>query len=67
VPGCRSVETIDASHYRAVVEVSLGPIRTEFNLVVTVVEERPPDFVATMTRARRVDERRRSRSRRSSV
>jgi carbon monoxide dehydrogenase subunit G len=50
VPGCRSVETIDESRYRAVVEVSLGPIRTEFNLVVTVVEERPPDFAATMTK-----------------
>jgi carbon monoxide dehydrogenase subunit G len=50
VPGCRSVETIDESHYRAVVEVSLGPIRTKFNLVVTVVEERPPDFAATMTK-----------------
>jgi carbon monoxide dehydrogenase subunit G len=50
IPGCRSVETIDDTHYRAVVQVALGPIKTTFNLIVEVLEERAPVFAATMTK-----------------
>jgi carbon monoxide dehydrogenase subunit G len=50
LPGCSSVEAIDPAHYRAVVQVALGPIKTSFNLSVEVVEERPPFFAATLTK-----------------
>jgi carbon monoxide dehydrogenase subunit G len=50
IPGCRSVEAIDDTHYRAVVQVALGPIKTTFNLLVEVLEERAPVFAATMTK-----------------
>ncbi len=50
MPGCKSMEVIDQKHYRAVMEVALGPIRTTFNLAIEVVEERPPAFAATVTK-----------------
>jgi hypothetical protein len=50
VPGCESIERLEGETYRAVVTVSVGPIKARFNLTVSVEEERPPEFVRTLTR-----------------
>ena len=50
IPGCRGVEVTGPASYKAAVQVAIGPIKTEFNLVVEVTEERPPGFAATVTR-----------------
>lgn len=50
LPGCRSIETLGPTSYRAVVGVELGPIKALFNLQVELREQRPPSFVATVTR-----------------
>ena len=50
VPGCESIERINATTYRAVVKVALGIIKTRFNLVVEIVKETPPQSVQSITR-----------------
>ena len=40
VPGCESIETIDPLHYRAVIRMSLGPIKTRFGYHVLYVATR---------------------------
>lgn len=50
VPGCESVERIDAVTYRTVVKVALGIIKTRFNLVVEITKETPPESVQSITR-----------------
>ncbi len=49
VPGCQAIERIDQDRYRAEVGVGVGPIRARFNLLVTVLEERPPTLVRSTT------------------
>jgi carbon monoxide dehydrogenase subunit G len=49
VPGCESIEALDETTYRAVVGLSVGPIRARFNLTVAVEEERPPLYARTTT------------------
>lgn len=49
VPGCESIEALDETTYRAVVALSVGPIRARFNLTVGVEEERPPHYARTST------------------
>jgi carbon monoxide dehydrogenase subunit G len=50
VPGCESIERLDATTYRAVVKVALGVIKARFNLVVEVTAEIPPERVQSVTR-----------------
>ena len=50
VPGCESIEQVDATTYRAVVKVALGVIKARFNLVVEVTKETPPESVQSVTR-----------------
>jgi carbon monoxide dehydrogenase subunit G len=50
VPGCESIERINATTYRAVVKIALGIIKTRFNLVVEIVKETPPQSVQSITR-----------------
>jgi len=50
VPGCESIEAIDALHYRTAVRISLGPIKTSFNVVVEIVEQDPPHRIVSKTR-----------------
>jgi carbon monoxide dehydrogenase subunit G len=50
VPGCESIERLDATTYRAVVKVALGVIKARFNLVVEVTAEIPPECVQSVTR-----------------
>lgn len=50
VPGCESIERLDAATYRAVVKVALGVIKARFNLVVEVTAEIPPERVQSVTR-----------------
>jgi carbon monoxide dehydrogenase subunit G len=44
VPGCDSVEVLGPNVYKAAVKVAIGPIKTKFNIVVEVIEQRPPTF-----------------------
>ena len=50
VPGCESIEAIDPLRYRAAVRISLGVIKTRFNVVVEIVEQEPPHRVVSKTR-----------------
>lgn len=50
LPGCRSIETLDPTRYRAVVGVEVGPIKATFNLQVELREQRAPTFAAAVTR-----------------
>jgi len=50
VHGCGNVEDIGNGAYRAVIKVGIGPIKTEFKLDITVLEETPPHFARVETR-----------------
>lgn len=50
VPGCESIEQVDPTTYRAVVNVGLGFIKARFNLVVEVTQEIPFERVYSVTR-----------------
>lgn len=50
VPGCESIETIDATRYRAAVRVALGPIKTRFNVEVEIVEQERPHRIVSKAR-----------------
>jgi carbon monoxide dehydrogenase subunit G len=49
LPGCESLEALDADRYRAVVAVALAGVKARFDLQVQVVE-RAERFVRAMTR-----------------
>jgi carbon monoxide dehydrogenase subunit G len=50
IPGCEAVEQLDATSYRAIVGIKVGPIKARFNLVVEVTQEEPPSVVHSRTR-----------------
>jgi carbon monoxide dehydrogenase subunit G len=50
VPGCEGIEVMEPGSYRTSIRVALGPIKTTFNLIVTVTEEQPPRLAASTTR-----------------
>jgi carbon monoxide dehydrogenase subunit G len=50
IPGCDGIEITGPRNYTARVKVGLGPIRATFDLAVEVTEERPPSYVASVTR-----------------
>jgi carbon monoxide dehydrogenase subunit G len=50
VPGCESIEAVDATHYRAAIRVALGPIKTLFNVEIEIVEEERPHRIVSKTR-----------------
>lgn len=50
VPGCESIERIDATTYRAIVTVAISFIKARFNLVIEVTRETPPESIASITR-----------------
>jgi carbon monoxide dehydrogenase subunit G len=50
VPGCESIETVDATHYRAAVRVALGPIKTRFNVEIEILEQEAPHRIVSKTR-----------------
>jgi len=50
IPGCESIEQLDAISYRAIVGVKIGPIKARFNLVVEVTREEAPSVVRSRTR-----------------
>lgn len=49
IPGCDNVSAIDDGKYRATIKVAAGPIKTSFQLTVTTIEERAPEFAAYQT------------------
>lgn len=50
IPGCKSIEVISPTLYKAQVGVSVGPIKASFNLDVEVIDEKVPVEVTTRTR-----------------
>ena len=50
IPGCESIEQASPTQYRAVVKIEVGPIKTRFNLDVTVDAEHPPGLILSTTR-----------------
>jgi uncharacterized protein len=50
IPGCETIEQLDANAYRAIVGIKIGPIKARFNLVVEVTKEEPPSVVRSRTR-----------------
>jgi len=50
VPGCESIEQKDPRNYRATVRIEVGPIKSKFNLDVSVDVEEPPSLVVSTTR-----------------
>jgi uncharacterized protein len=50
VPGCESIEQINPTTYRAVVNVAVGFIKARFNIVVEVTKEIPPESVQSVAR-----------------
>jgi uncharacterized protein len=50
VPGCESIEQKDPRNYRATVRIEVGPIKSKFNLDVSVDVEQPPSVIVSTTR-----------------
>ncbi|WP_270935429.1 CoxG family protein [Falsiroseomonas oryzae] len=50
IPGCSAIEVLSPTEYRATVRVSVGPIGTSFNVVVTVTEMEEHARIASVTR-----------------
>jgi len=46
VPGIDSIEAVDDNTYRGVLAIKVGPIRSQFNGVVTLTEVEPPQRIA---------------------
>ncbi len=44
IPGCESVETLGAGLYRALIKAKVGPVKTEFNVDITVIAQQAPDY-----------------------
>lgn len=50
IPGCKSIEVVSPTLYKARVGVAVGPIKASFNVEVEVLEEDPPNQVRSKTR-----------------
>ena len=50
VPGCESIEQKDPRTYRATVRIEVGPIKSKFNLDVSVDVEEAPSVIVSTTR-----------------
>jgi len=50
IPGCESIEQIDATSFRSVVAIKVGPISARFNLVVEITEEIAPETIRSRTK-----------------
>ena len=49
-PGCVSVEIVSPTSYRATIEVVVGPIKTDFFLLVALKEQVDLEHIRTLTR-----------------
>ena len=47
IPGCESIEALDAENYTATVSVSLGPIKARFLLQISIDDEHRPERLST--------------------
>ena len=50
IPGCGNVEVLGENGYRASVNVSIGPIKTSFNVLIELTRREPPSYLASVTR-----------------
>ncbi|MFT5116323.1 MAG: CO/xanthine dehydrogenase FAD-binding subunit/carbon monoxide dehydrogenase subunit G [Parasphingorhabdus sp.] len=49
IPGCESIEQIDATTYQAIVAIGVGVVKAKFNLLIEVTEENPLHEVRSRT------------------
>ena len=49
-PGCQSVSPLGEDKYEAAIKVSIGPIKTVFNVNFEITEKRPEEFLAYLSR-----------------
>jgi carbon monoxide dehydrogenase subunit G len=47
IPGCESVIIRSDQEFEGTVKVKIGPIKTKFEVVLTIVEKRPPVHLTT--------------------
>jgi hypothetical protein len=50
IPGCEGVEIVGPNSYRSKIRVGLGPINTTFKVDVQLTEQRPPHYLASLSR-----------------
>jgi len=50
IPGCEAIEQTGPMTYRTTVRIEIGPIKTRFNLDVTIEREDPPVVIEATTR-----------------
>lgn len=50
IPGCQGVEVTGANTYKSRIRVGLGPISATFAVDIELTEQRPPTFLAAVTR-----------------
>ena len=50
IPGCRKIEMLSPNRYRAEVGITVGPVKAQFNLVVEISKEEPPNRIVSVTR-----------------
>jgi carbon monoxide dehydrogenase subunit G len=50
IPGCRKIEMLSPTSYRAEVGITVGPVKADFHLVVEVSREEPPERIVSTTR-----------------
>ncbi|MSP50945.1 MAG: hypothetical protein EXQ91_00905 [Alphaproteobacteria bacterium] len=50
VPGCQSYEVLTATSYKATIQIALGPIKTNFNVIVDLTKAEPPTYLASTAR-----------------
>lgn len=50
IPGCQGVEATGPNTYRSRIRVGIGPIKATFSMDIELTEQRPPNFLAAVTR-----------------
>jgi carbon monoxide dehydrogenase subunit G len=50
IPGCRKIEALSPTSYRAEMTIAVGPVKADFNLVVDISREEPPERILSSTR-----------------
>jgi len=50
IPGCEAIEVVDPTHYKAAVQMGLGPIKMRFLVEVEITEEDAPTRIVSITK-----------------
>ncbi len=52
IPGCEGIEILSPTSFRGTVRVKVGPISARFGGTMTILEERPPEFISARLEGR---------------